>query len=295
MSTISLPRPSRSPSARRTSCRAWIFSNDPLLQGRNFSYLDTQLKRLGGPNFTHIPINAPKCPVHHFQQDGHMAMTNPKGRANYEPNSWTGRWTTIASRADPRACPMNGFTSFPAPVDGPKMRVRSETFADHYSQARQFYVSQTKIEQGHMANALTFELQQGRAMSISASGWSAICATSTRVWRRKSPTGSACRTCPTGCPPHASRSPTCRPARRCRSWPTAPDTFKGRKLGIYIAEGADAATVKALMDGVKGAGGMVEIVAPHVGGAKLSDGKMMAAQTRRSMAGRRWCMTRWRS
>src|SRR5205085_1215596 len=64
------------------------FSNDPLLQGRNFSYLDTQLKRLGGPNFTHIPINAPKCPFAHFQQDGHMAMHNPKGRANYEPNSW---------------------------------------------------------------------------------------------------------------------------------------------------------------------------------------------------------------
>jgi catalase len=64
------------------------FTNDPLLQGRNFSYLDTQLKRLGSTNFTHLPINAPKCPFHTFQQDGHMAMINPKGRANYEPNSW---------------------------------------------------------------------------------------------------------------------------------------------------------------------------------------------------------------
>ena len=64
------------------------FTNDPLLQGRNFSYLDTQLKRLGSPNFPHLPINAPKCPVAHFQQDGHMAMTNPATRANYEPNSW---------------------------------------------------------------------------------------------------------------------------------------------------------------------------------------------------------------
>ena len=66
------------------------FSNDPLLQGRNFSYLDTQLKRLGGPNFTHLPVNAPRCPFHHFQQDGHMAFYNPTGRANYEPNSWGG-------------------------------------------------------------------------------------------------------------------------------------------------------------------------------------------------------------
>ena len=64
------------------------FSNDPLLQGRNFSYLDTQIKRLGSPNFTHLPINAPKCPFHVLQQDGHMAMSNPKGRVNYEPNSW---------------------------------------------------------------------------------------------------------------------------------------------------------------------------------------------------------------
>src|SRR6478735_6763823 len=63
---------------------------DPLLQGRNFSYLDTQLKRLGGPNFTHIPINAPRCPFANFQQDGHMAMRNPVGRVNYEPNSWSG-------------------------------------------------------------------------------------------------------------------------------------------------------------------------------------------------------------
>ena len=66
------------------------FTNDPLLQGRNFSYLDTQLKRLGSPNFTHLPVNAPRCPFHTFQQDGHMAFFNPKGRANYEPNSWGG-------------------------------------------------------------------------------------------------------------------------------------------------------------------------------------------------------------
>jgi catalase len=66
------------------------FTNAPLLQGRNFSYLDTQFKRLGGPNFTHLPINAPKCPFRTLQQDGHMAMVNPTGRVNYEPNSWGG-------------------------------------------------------------------------------------------------------------------------------------------------------------------------------------------------------------
>ena len=113
------------------------FSNDPLLQGRNFSYLDTQIKRLGGPNFTQIPINAPKCPFHHFQQDGHMAMVNPSGRVNYEPNS-------RGAEGGPRESHESGFRSFPAEEGGRKVRERSETFADHYSQARQFYISQTK-------------------------------------------------------------------------------------------------------------------------------------------------------
>ena len=93
------------------------FSNDPLLQGRNFSYLDTQLKRLGSPNFTHIPINAPKCPFHHFQQDGHMAMRNPVGRVNYQPNSFGEGPARIAaarlhavrrSRGGPEAPPARG-------------------------------------------------------------------------------------------------------------------------------------------------------------------------------------------
>ena len=113
------------------------FSNDPLLQGRNFSYLDTQIKRLGGPNFTHIPINAPRCPFAHFQQDGHMAMRNPKGRVNYEPNSWTD--------GGPRENPARGFRTFQEEADGPKVRLRPESFADHYSQARQFFISQTAI------------------------------------------------------------------------------------------------------------------------------------------------------
>src|SRR5690606_34456906 len=127
------------------------FTNDPLLQGRNFSYLDTQLKRLGGPNFTHLPINAPKCPFNHFQQDGHMAMRNPVGRANYEPNSWG---------MGPREDPKKGFRSFADAEEGQKVRLRAESFADHYSQARQFFISQTIVEQRHIAMALTFELSK---------------------------------------------------------------------------------------------------------------------------------------
>ncbi len=123
------------------------FSNDPLLQGRNFSYLDTQLKRLGGPNFTHLPINAPKCPFATFQQDGHMAMRNPVGKVNYQPNSFG---------AGPRESPTRGYRHFPAEEQGSKARLRPESFADHYSLARQFYISQTPPEQRHIAAALTF-------------------------------------------------------------------------------------------------------------------------------------------
>src|SRR6202045_4701536 len=130
------------------------FSNDPLLQGRNFSYLDTQLKRLGSPNFTHLPVNAPKCPIAHFQQDGHMAMTNPVTRANYEPNSWEG------AEGGPREDPAAGFATFPAQEAGAKRRLRADSFADHYSQARQFYTSQTSVEQRHIAEAFTFELSK---------------------------------------------------------------------------------------------------------------------------------------
>ena len=250
-------------------------SDDPLLQGRNFSYLDTQLKRLGGPNFTHLPINAPKCPVRHFQQDGHMAMTNPKGRVNYEPNSWGDGDGTEEDRG-PRACPMRGFQSYEAPVEGPKLRVRSETFADHYSQARQFYVSQTPVEQTHMANALTFELSKVGRTSIRKRMIGHL---------RHIDEGLAQEVADgIGLPELPEKVPFARePITDLPESPAlsilknGPDSFKGRKLGIYIAEGADAGVVEALANAAKQAGGMVEFVAPHVAGAKLSDGTMQEA------------------
>jgi catalase len=125
------------------------FTDDPLLQGRNFSYLDTQLKRLGSPNFTQIPVNAARCPVSLFQQDGQMAMRNPHGRVNYEPNSWS---------QGPRENPSLGYKFYPLQVEGEKRKLRSSSFRDHYSQARQFYISQTEIEQEHVIDALSFEL-----------------------------------------------------------------------------------------------------------------------------------------
>ena len=128
------------------------FSNDPLLQGRLFSYLDTQLSRLGSANFHQLPVNAPKCPFANQQRDGHMQMLIPKGRVNYEPSS------LAADSA--RESPASGFRSAALGESGERGRIRSETFADHYSQARLFFRSQTAPEQAHLASALVFELSK---------------------------------------------------------------------------------------------------------------------------------------
>ncbi|HEY5951901.1 MAG TPA: catalase, partial [Kofleriaceae bacterium] len=131
------------------------FTEDPLLQGRLFSYTDTQLKRLGGPNFHEIPINRPRCPMRNFQRDGHMRQEINRGRVSYEPNS--------LAPGFPRETPSGFVThaeSFAPPSglgDIAKVRARSETFADHYSQAGQFYHSMTEPEQRHIVNAFTFE------------------------------------------------------------------------------------------------------------------------------------------
>jgi catalase len=136
------------------------FSDDPLLQGRLFSYLDTQLTRLGGPNFHQIPINRPVCPVHNNQNDGFMRMENPRGRVNYEPNSLAGGCPMQSADA------MRAFISHAQSVSGPKIRERSPSFADHYSQATLFWNSQTAIEKQHIVEAAHFELGKVETMEI---------------------------------------------------------------------------------------------------------------------------------
>ncbi len=245
------------------------FSNDPLLQGRNFSYLDTQLKRLGGPNFTHIPINAPKCPVRHYQQDGHMAMTNPKGRINYEPNSRD-------HGTGPREAPDIGFTSYREQVSGDKQRVRSETFADHYSQARQFYISQTGLEQQHIADALTFELSKVEMSAIRERMVGHLRNIHSDLAKAVA-NGLGLDTMPEKARA-ARKTIEDLPASDALSiMKNAPGSFAGRKLGLFVAEGGDADIVKALKKAVKNAGGTCAIVAPHISGAKLSDGNMLPA------------------
>ncbi|WP_342347890.1 catalase [uncultured Nitrospira sp.] len=246
------------------------FSNDPLLQGRNFSYLDTQLKRLGSPNFTHIPINAPKCPFSHFQQDGHMAMQNPQGRANYEPNSWPGE------EGGPRESPEKGFTSYPAEEEGPKVRLRSETFADHYSQARQFYISQTEVEQTHIAKALVFELSKVERPVIRTRMVSHLLNIHQDLAKQVAK-GLRIKQMPT---PADAAKPTREDLQKSPALSmllNGPNTFKGRKLGVLITDGVDRKVFESLKAAVKSAGAIMEIVAPGVGGVEASDGTWIEA------------------
>lgn len=241
------------------------FSNDPLLQGRNFSYLDTQLKRLGGPNFTHIPINAPKCPFHHFQQDGHMAMRNPVGRVNYQPNSFG---------AGPRESPQRGFRSFADAEEGQKVRLRAESFADHYSQARQFFISQTVTEQKHIAMALTFELSKvetpvirERMVSHLLNIDEGLAETVAEKLGMKD------------LPKKADAAVTPRddlPASDALSIvKNGPQSFEGRKVGVLISDGCDGTLVKKLETALKKEGAIMEIIAPKIGGAEASDGSFI--------------------
>jgi catalase len=249
------------------------FTNDPLLQGRNFSYLDTQLKRLGSPNFTQIPINAPKCPVHLFQQDGHMAMMNPKGRANYEPNSWNGQGS------GPRESPEKGFQSYPAAEAGQKLRIRSETFADHYSQARQFYISQTETEQSHLVGALVFELSKVERLEIRTRMVSHLLNIHSELAKRVAD-GLRLKEMP-------KAADAAKPTREDLNKSPAlsillngPNSFKGRKMGALVTDGVDIAMLKSLQSALKKEGAMIEIVAPRIGGVKASDGSWIEAAQR---------------
>ena len=210
------------------------FTNDPLLQGRNFSYLDTQLKRLGSPNFTQIPINAPRCPVAHFQRDGHMQMSRAGGARQLRAQLARRRRPGPARRRRQRlhhACR--------ARRAGSACGVRSETFADHYSQARQFCISQTDVEQQHIVAAYAFELGKCELPAIRTRMLGNLrnvhedLATGSRRRARHA----AARGEPGG---RSDRAPTC-PSRPALSiLLNGPDSFAGRKLGVLVTAGPTA-------------------------------------------------------
>jgi catalase len=250
------------------------FSDDPLLQGRLFSYLDTQKSRLGTANFHQLPINAPKCPMINFQRDGQMQMNVPKGRANYEPNSLADH----GEEGGPRECPVTGFTTAKGRTDhqeaGEKLRIRPELFADHYSHARLFWKSQTDSERAHITSSFTFELSKVELEQVPSRMVANLRNVDEELARRvanglgidlpkKAPAARA--------PIDIEPSPSLSIQKNMKA------TLEGRKVGILIADGSDAREIANLKAAIEKAGGTAMIVAPKVGAVKLSDGKAIKA------------------
>jgi catalase len=243
------------------------FSNDPLLQGRLFSYLDTQLSRLGSPNFHQIPINAPKCPFANQQRDGQMQMKQPTGRVAYEPNS--------LSDSSPRETSIRSFHSIAATETGQKVRFRASSFADHYSQARQYYRSQSVYEQAHIASAFVFELSKVDHLHVRESMVAHLRHVDEDLAQRVG-AGLSFDKLPDA-PVVAAPVQEMLPSPALQIIGKMKPTLKGRTIGILIGQGSDGTVINKLRKAVTDAGASAKIIAPRVGCITLADGSMLMA------------------
>ncbi|NMY65290.1 catalase HPII [Pseudomonas sp. WS 5018] len=245
------------------------FTNDPLLQGRLFSYTDTQLLRLGGPNFHEIPINRPLCPFHNNQRDAFHRQTIHKGRANYEPNSIDNGWP----KETPPAAQGGGFESYPERVEGHKIRNRSESFGDHFSQATLFWNSMSGPEKEHIIGAYTFELGKVERVFIRERQVNEILANIDLELARRVAEN-------LGLPAPSAPTVTTR-ASSVQSSPAlslmnhAPGNIKSRKVAILVANGVDGAAIDAFKAKLASEGALAKIIGPSPAPVKTADGTML--------------------
>ena len=248
------------------------FTNDPLLQGRLHSYLDTQLSRLGGPNFHQIPINAPRCPMRNFQRDGLRQMMVPKGRVAYEPSSLDSGY--------PREDPARGFKTFPAQgaretLDAQKTRLRKETFADHYSQARMFFHSLGEAEQRHVVSAFAFELAKVESKPVRCRMLGHLhiidAGLAARVEEALGMEGQAQTVTPAVEPKKLEPSPALSILAK------AEPTLEGRKIGVLVTAGFDSALLHELQAAVEAERAVLVRIAPKVGGVINRAGNLLEA------------------
>ncbi len=255
------------------------FSDDPLLQGRLFSYTDTQLTRLGGPNFAQIPINRPTCPMHNNQRDGHMQQIVNRGETSYFPNT-IGGGCPMQSKED-----MGGFVSHMEKMQGAKVRAKSAKFFDHFSQAALFFTSQSAPEQQHIINALTFELGNvtrpvivermlGMLNKVDKSLASGIA----KGLGMKVPSSVAGRI-NHGVGADAGRETESKPMRNTLGQSpalsmanTIKNTIRTRKIAFLAADGVDDNDLNAMKKALTSEGAMVKIVAPRGGTLKSANG-----------------------
>lgn len=244
------------------------FSNDPLLQGRNLSYIDTQLSRLGGPNYEQIPINAPRCPVMNMQRDGHMTMRPQKGRVSYSPSS--------LETDSPRQDPHQGFTSFKAHEEGDKLRVRPDSFGDHFSQALLFFKSQTEAEQNHIISAFIFELSKVETKAVRTRMLGQLANVDKTIAQRVA-TGLGMKEPITPAPTAVLARTDLQPSDALSIVKKMKPGLATKVIGCLVADGTDVAEVLALKTAAHKLGAHVKIVAPKIGGATASDGKTVEA------------------
>jgi catalase len=254
------------------------FTDDPLMQGRLFSYLDTQLIRLGGPNFHEIPINRPLAPVHNLQRDGHMRQTINEGRIAYEPNTLGGGCPFQAGAKN------GGFVSFPRQLGGVKVRgQRSEKFFDHFSQALLFWQSQSPPEQQHIVEALQFELGKCEVVAVRERMVGMLAQVDADLANRvaeglgmkKIPKieGPLNHGYPADAnpaewqPKRANRNVGTSAALSIVNTPNGPKepSIRTRKVAILVAEGSDGPAINAMKKALAAEGAMGKLVGRHVG------------------------------
>ena len=241
------------------------FTNDPLLAGRIHSYVDTQLSRLGGPNFHEIPINASIAPVHNNQRDGLHRQAIHRGRVAYEPNSLAGGCPFQAGAA--------GFVAFPEPVEGNEVRGKPEKFAEHFNQARLFFESQAPVEQAHIIAAFRFELSKVTVPAV-RERTVAMLANVSDVLATGVAEGLGMEV-PARMPAVLAKPPkpevTVSEALSLLARP-GDGSIRTRQIALVVADGVDGATVSALQAGLLDQGAVPRIVAPRIGPVQTADG-----------------------
>ncbi|MBA0038552.1 catalase HPII [Pantoea sp. BIGb0393] len=247
------------------------FTNDPLLQGRLFSYTDTQISRLGGPNFHEIPINRPVCPYHNFQRQGMHRTEIDTNPANYEPNSINNNWP----REVPPAAKAGGFESYQERVEGSKVRERSPSFGEYYSQPRLFWLSQTPEEQQHIIGAYSFELSKvarpyirervvDHLLQIDVTLAEGV-AKNLGLKLSDEQLNTAPPKDVNGLKKDDSLSLYAQPS----------GDIKGRQVALLLSDGAKAADVLAVLQALKAQGVHAKILAAHMGQVLADDGSVL--------------------
>ncbi len=258
------------------------FSNDPLLQGRLFSYTDTQLSRLGSPNFHEIPINRTIAPMHNNQRDGHMRQEINVGRVSYSPNSLGGGYPAQAKEAQ------GGFVSYSERIEAHKVRTRSESFSDHFSQAALFFNSQTEPEQNHIIKALRFELSKVETVAIRERMLGLLSQVDDKL-ASKVATGLGL-TVPAqpekpmnhgigadADPEKHEPKPTDKSYKPSDALsmiknPTTTNSIETRQVAFLCADGVSEKSVNALKTALEAKGATAKIIGPHAGNIKGDEG-----------------------